>query len=100
MIIWSNKDFNIIKTIENDSKNIFKINENEFATYQGEESKSIKFWKRENYENISTINNIDNLYSWLLFEDDLLFIGGRGELYLIKISTHEILKKVEIPGVI
>jgi len=100
MIIWSNKDFNIIKTIENESKNIFKINENEFVTYQGEESKSIKFWKRENYENISTINNIDNLYSWLLFEDDLLFIGGRGELYLIKISTHEIIKNVEIPGVI
>ena len=82
------------------SKNIFKINENEFVTYQGEEFKSIKFWKRDNYENISTINNIDNLYSWLLFEDDLLFIGGRLELYLVKISTHEIIKKVEIPGII
>ena len=100
MIVWNINDFNNIKTIENDCKNILKINDNEFVTYQGGDSKCIKFWNINNYENIATINEINNLYSWLLFDNDLLFIGGRLELYLIKISSHEIIKTVEIPGII
>ena len=71
MIIWNNIDFQSIKTIENESRNILKINDNEFVTYQGEKSKRIKFWKKENYENISTINDIDiyilGFYSKMIF---------------------------------
>ena len=47
MIVWNIKN---IKTIENDCKNILKIYDNEFVTYQGGDSKCIKFWNINNYK--------------------------------------------------
>ena len=78
---------------------IFKLNENEFVT-SSKYDKCLKFWNSNNYSNISTLNNIEIIFQGLTFEgrfckmdDDILCYGGIG-FYLIKISTHQLVKKI------
>ena len=106
MKIWklnNENKFECFKTInfqnsESDC-NIFKLNENEFVT-SSESDKRIKFWDSNDYSNIATINqDIESSYRWknmCLLENDLLCIGGNNSkgFYLIKISTHQLIKNI------
>jgi WD40 repeat protein len=105
MKIWkvnNENKFECFKTInfQNSEKscNILKINENEFVT-SSESDKCIKFWKEIDISNISIIHNIENSYTWnnmCLLEDDILCVGGNHSkgFYLIKISTHQLIKNI------
>ena len=67
--------------------------------------KCIKFWNSNNYSNIETINNIETSWSkknMCLLENDLLCIGGDNlkGFYLIKISTHQLIKNIIGPKII
>ena len=99
MKIWNVEDFKNILTIKYICNEILKLNENEFVTYSSADSKNIKFWGVNNFEQIETIKNIIT-YSMMLFEDDILAICGRFNLYLVKISNHNIIKTLEVPGII
>ena len=101
MKVWklnNNNRYECINTItfQNSNKfsNILKLNENEFVTYSVGD-KCLKFWNSYNYSNISTINNIESNWKSPLckVEDDILCVGGKG-FYLIKISTHQIIKNI------
>ncbi len=77
--------------------NILILNKNEFVTSSCED-KCIKFWNSNNYSNIATINNIETpwtLKAMCLLEDDILCVGGQKKgFYLIKISTHKLIKNI------
>ena len=107
MKIWNlnnNNKYECINTINfqnsNSSCNILKINENEFVTYSYGD-KYLKFWKSNNYSNISTIDNINVTFNstWnsppplCKLDDDILCIVGDC-IYLIKISTHQLIKNI------
>ena len=84
--------------------NILRLNEKEFVTSSCFD-KCIKFWNSNNYSNITTINNIE--ISWgfktmCLLEDDILCVGGDNSkgFYLIKISTHQLIKNILGPKTI
>ena len=85
--------------------NILKINESEFVTSSCTE-KCLKFWNSNNYSNISKINNIETSFysrqNMNLIKDDILCVGGDNSkgFYLIKISTHQIIKNIIGPKVI
>ena len=111
MKIWklnNENKFECIKTInfqnsESDC-NILRLNENEFVT-SSYSDKCIKFWNSNNYSNIATINNIETYWTWknmCLLENDLLCIGGYNSkgFYLIKISTHQLIKNIIGPKTI
>ena len=100
--------FECIKTINFQNSesicNIIKLNENEFVT-SSKNDKCIKFWNSNNYSNIATINNIETYYGFklmCLLEDDILCIGGNNSkgFYLIKISTHQLMKNILGPKTI
>ena len=112
MKIWilNNKNkFECIKTItfQNSEShcNILRLNENEFVT-SSYGDKCLKFWNSNDYSNISTINNIETYeYAWnnmCLLESDLLCVGGYNSkgFYLIKISTHQLIKNIIGPKII
>ena len=111
MKIWklnNENKFECINTITfqktNSMCNILKLNENEFVT-SSREDKCIKFWNLNNYSNISTINNIEIEWTYqtmCLLEDNILCIGGNYSkgFYLIKISTHQIIKNILGPKTI
>ena len=111
MKIWKLNDENKYKCINtitfqiNDSDcNILKINDNEFVT-SSREDKCIKFWNSDDYSHISTINNIEiewTLKTLCLLDDDILCIGGNNSkgFYLVKISTHQIIKNITGPKII
>ena len=105
MKIWNlnnNNKYECINTINFQNSNnfafIYKLNENEFVIFSYED-KCLKFWNSNDYSNISTINNIEgspkhNFDGKLCkFDDDILDFGGIG-FYLIKISTHQLIKKI------
>ena len=82
----------------NSDCNILKLNENEFAT-SSYSDKNLKFWNSNDYSNIATLNNIEANWpsrSLCLIEEDILCVGGvksKG-FYLIKISTHQLIKNI------
>ena len=87
----------IFKNIS-DEFNILKLNENEFVI-SSQSDKCIKFCNSNDYSNIITINNIE--YTWTfknmcLLEKDLLCVGGDNSkgFYLIKITTHQLIKNI------
>jgi WD40 repeat protein len=107
MKIWNFNEnkINCIKTIEfqktNSFCNILKLNENEVVT-SSRGDKCLKFWNLDNYQLISTINDIETDWTtknMCLLEDDILCIGGSNSkgFYLVKISTHEIVKNINGP---
>ena len=111
MKIWklnNENKFECIKTInfqnsENDC-NILKLNENEFVTSSCSD-KCIKFWNSNDYSNIATINNIEielTYKTMCLLENDILCVGGDNSkgFYLIKISTHKLIKNIPGPKII
>ena len=84
--------------------NILRLNENEFVT-SSYGDKCIKFWNSNDYSNIATINNIESSYRWknmCLLENDLLCVGGDNSkgFYLIKISSHQLIKNIIGPKTI
>ena len=111
MKIWklnNENKFYCIKTItfsnNNSWGNILRLNDKEFVT-SAREDKCIKFWNSDDYSNISTINNIET--DWIpqnlcLLEDDILCVGGNNSkgFYLIKISTHQLIKNISGPKII
>ena len=111
MKIWrlnNENKFICIKTItfqnNNSSCNILKFNDNEFVT-SSVDDKCIKFWNLDDYSNISTINNIETYWpvkNLCLLDDDILCVGGNNSkgFYLIKISTHQMIKNILGPKVI
>ena len=109
MKIWKlNNQFECFKTItfqNSDSYcNILRLNENEFVTSSCSD-KCLKFWNSNDYSNITTINNIEthwSLKTMCLLEDDLLCVGGNNSkgFYLIKISTHQLIKNIIGPKTI
>jgi WD40 repeat protein len=111
MKIWklnNENKFECIKTINfqnsGNNCNILKLNENEFVTSSCGD-KCIKFWNSNDYSNIATINNIESSWTWknmCLLENDLLCVGGDNSkgFYLIKISTHQLIKNIIGPKTI
>ena len=96
--------FECTKTItfqnSNSCCNILKLDDNEFVT-SSRDDKCIKFWNSNDYSNISTINNIECECDWTFrnmckLEDDILCIGGQNSkgFYIIKISTHQLIKNI------
>ena len=109
MKIWnldeSSNKFTLFKdiTFQNNNSycNIFKLTSNEFVTLSYSD-KCIKFWNSNNYKNIKTISNIETYYTvdnLCLVDYDILCVGGYNSkgFYLIKISTHELLKTITGP---
>ena len=97
-----NNKYECTKTItfqnSNSYCNILKLNENEFVT-SAREDKCLKFWNSNDYSNISTINNIEVDWTFrtlCMIDKDLLCVGGINSkgFYLIKISTHQIIKNI------
>ena len=105
MKIWklnNENKFECIKTItfqnSESNCNILRLNENECVT-SSEGDKCLKFWNSNDYSNIATLNNIETYYGFkgmCLLEDDLLCVGGYNSkgFYLIKISTHQLIKNI------
>ena len=65
--------------------------------------KLLRFWNSNNYTNISNIDNIEsNCYNESLckLDDDILCVGGNNSkgFYLIKISTHQLIKNIPGPS--
>ena len=84
--------------------NILKIKEYEFVTSSCSDS-LIKFWNSKNYSIIARINNVN--VEWTsdtmrLLEKDLLCVGGKDSkgFYLIKISSHQLIKNIIGPKTI
>ena len=104
-----NNKFECTKTItfQNSSYsncNILKINENEFVTSSCGD-KCLKFWNSNDYSNIATINNIETEWTFrtlCIINEDLLCVGGTNSkgFYLIKISTHQMIKNILGPQII
>ena len=97
-----NNKFECTKTITfQDSEsycNILKLNENEFVTSSYSDER-IKFWNSNDYSTISTIKDIQSDWTFrnmCKLDDDILCIGGRNSkgFYLIKISTHQLIKNI------
>ena len=107
MKIWklnNENKFNCYKTINFQNSesncNILKLNKNEFVTSSWAD-KNLKFWNL-NYTNIFVMNNIESIWTrknMCLLEDDILCIGGDNSkgFYLIKISTHQLIKNIKGP---
>ena len=100
-----NNQFECTKTItfqnSNSYCNILKLNDNEFVT-SADNDKCIKFWNSNDYSNISTINNIEcdwTFRNMCKLDDDILCIGGKNSkgFYIIKISTHQLIKNIVGP---
>ena len=100
--IKNNDKFECTKTTtfqnSNSQCNILKINENEFVTSSCGD-KCIKFWNSDDFSNITTINNIESDWTskiLCIIDDDILCVGGTNSkgFYLIKISTHQIIKNI------
>ena len=100
-----NNQFECTKTItfqnSNSNCNILKLNDNEFVT-SADNDKCIKFWNSNDYSNISTINNIEctsTSRNMCKLDDDILCIGGNNSkgFYIIKISTHQLIKNIVGP---
>ena len=65
----------------------------------------LKFWNSNDYSNIATINNIETEWTFrtlCIIEDDILCVGGCNSkgFYLIKISTHQLIKNIIGPKII
>ena len=108
MKIWNlnnNNKYECTKTINlensNNFYNILKLNENEFVTSLCGD-KCLKFWDSNNYSNISNINNIECIWfsrSLCKLDDDILCVGTSNSngFYLIKTSTHQVIKNITGP---
>ena len=108
MKIWKPNtlnQFECIKDIDfmnnNGSCDILKLNENECVTSLSAEN-CLKFWNTD-YSNIATLSNIVNgsetRQNLCLIENDILCVGGGSStkrFYLIKISTHQLIKTISI----
>ena len=111
MKIWqinNENKFYCVKSINfqnnNSACNILKLNDDEFVTSSCSD-KCIKFWNSDDYSLISEINNIETTFSLknlCLLEDDILCVGGTNSkgFYLVKISTHQIIKNILGPKTI
>ena len=103
MKIWtlklkSFKCTNTIKISEKDDNvfNILKLNENELVISSSEDN-FLKFYNSNNYKNISILNNIkvtSSLDNMALLNDDVFCVYGAKGFYLIKISTHQMIKNI------
>ena len=112
MKIWklnNEKKFSIIFTnifqSYNCYCNILKISENEFVTLSCSNDNCIKFWNSNNFSNIATIKNITTEWTYntiCLLDNDLLCVAGKDSkgFYLIKISSHELIKNIIGPKTI
>ena len=102
-IINNESKFNCINTItfqeENSWCNILKLNEKEFVISTSFD-KCLKFWNSNDYSIISNINDVEipenTLKNMCLLENDILCVGGENSkgFYLIKISSHQIIKNI------
>ena len=106
--IINNNKFECTKTIifqsSNSHCNILKLNENEFVTSSCGD-KYLKFWNSNDCSNIAIINNIDTVWTsrtLCIIDDDILCVGGKNSkgFYLIKISSHQIIKNILGPQII
>ena len=102
MKVWNlnnNNKYECTNTINFQNSNatcsILQLNENEFVTCSSGD-KCLKFWNSNNFANISTINNIQLNWREPLckLDDDILCGGGMRGFYLIKISTHQLIKNI------
>ena len=83
------------------NSNILKINNKEFVTISCQDN-CLRFWNSNNYSLTSIINDVYTtwtLKSLCLLEDDILCVGGRESkgFYIIRISTHQIIKMIHGP---
>ena len=83
--------------------NILKINENEFVTSSCGD-KCLKIWNYNNFSYVE-VKNIETdkaSRTLCIIGDDLLCVGGINSqgFYLIKISTHQIIKNIKGPKII
>ena len=102
MVIYNNCIKSIPFQNSNSWCNILKLNDNEYVTSSYDE-KYIKFWKVNDYSSIATINNIETAWVFqnlCLLNEEILCIGGDNSkgFYLIKISSHEIIKNILGPN--
>ena len=84
--------------------NILKLNENEFVT-SSVNDRCLKFWNSNDNTKISTINNVETEWTsgtlYLLNDETLCVCGTNSKgFYLIKISTHQIIKNILGPQTI
>ena len=82
----------------NSDCNIFKINENQFVTSSCSDA-CLKFWNAKSYSKIATLSSISLEWEYdlmCLLDNDLLCVGGKESkgFYLIKISTHQLIKNI------
>ena len=111
MKIWvlnNENNFKCILTIiyqdNYSNSNILKLNNKEFVTISCDDN-CLKFWNSNNYSLTSIINDVYTtwtLKSLCLLENDILCVGGRESkgFYIIKISTHQIIKIISGPAII
>ena len=100
--IWSKKKKNNLyecETTISDDEKIYSIieipNLNEFISSEGESV--IKFYNLNTYDKIYTFNDLECsgwTYSLCMINKDYLSVGGNGIIYLIRLSTHNIIKTI------
>ncbi len=85
--------------------NILKINEDEFVTSSFGD-KSIRFWKFSDFTNIASLFRIDTEWTskilCIIPDTDMMLAGGRNSkgFYLIRLSTHQLVKNIIGPQTI
>lgn len=85
--------------------NLLKIDEDEFVTSSFSD-KSIRFWKFSDFTNIASLFRIDTEWTSKVLckipDSDMLLAGGRNSkgFYLIRISTHQLIKNIIGPQTI
>ena len=100
--IWSKKKKNNLYECETtilDNEKIYSIIEipklNEFISSEGESI--IKFYNMNTYNNVCSFNDMECsgwTYSLCIINNDYLSVGGNGIIYLIRLSTHNIIKSI------
>ena len=100
--IWSKGKKNNLYECETtilENEKIYSIleisNLNEFISSEGESI--IKFFDMNTYKNVYSFNEIECsgwTYSLCLINKDYLCVGGNGIIYLIRLSTHNIIKSI------
>ena len=105
MKVWKLNDENKFICVNNinieNSGNLLKLNEEVFVSLENSIN-NLKFWNSHFFTEIKTINKINNSYSTqnlCLLDDDILGVGGNeyNGIYIIKISTYQLIKNIIDP---